>query len=90
MAHNRVPALAYRSNAIPAGSNGAPPTAYVMGDAKGARLVAGVSELVGEWEPPQPTLCSAPTRSGAACKARPVAGSILCASHMRQAAKAAL
>ena len=90
MARNSVPALAYRSNAIPAGSNGAPPTAYVMGDAKGARLVAGVSELVDEWEPPQPTLCSAPTRSGAACKARPVVGSTLCASHMRQAAKAAL
>jgi len=90
MARNSVPALAYRSNAIPAGSVGAPPAVYAMGAAKGARLVAGVSELVDEWEPPQPTLCSATTRSGAACKARPVAGSILCASHMRQAAKAAL
>ncbi len=86
MARNSVPALAYRSNAIPAGSNGAPPAAYVMGDAKGARLVVGVSELVDEWEPPQPTICSATTRSGAACKARPVAGSALCASHTRQAA----
>jgi len=90
MARNSVPALAYRSNAIPAGSVGAPPAIYAMGAAKGARLVAGVSELVDEWEPPQPTLCSATTRSGAACKARPVAGSILCASHTRQAAKAAL
>ena len=90
MARNSVPALAYRSNAIPAGSVGAPPAIYAMGAAKGARLVAGVSELVDEWEPPQPTLCSATTRSGAACKARPVVGSTLCASHMRQAAKAAL
>ena len=90
MVRHSVPALAYRANAIPAGSVGAPPAIYAMGAAKGARLVAGVSELVDEWEPPQTTPCSASTRSGAACKARPVAGSVLCASHTRQAAKAVL
>ena len=83
-------ALSYSRNAEPAGSRGVSPSHYAPGERAGARQVPG-----GGGPPPQGAaphspgvFCSATTRHGAACKARPVSGSDLCVGHTRQKAAA--
>ena len=83
-------ALVYGRNAEPAGSRGASPSHYAPNERSGARKVPGVSGPPPKGEPPIPpgVFCSATTRHGAACKARPVSGSDLCIGHTRQKAAA--
>ena len=79
-------ALSYSRNAEPAGSRGVSPSHYAPGERAGARQVPGVSGPPTTGEPPisHGVFCSATTRRGAACKARPVSGSDLCIGHTRQ------
>ncbi len=83
-------ALSYGKNAELAGSRGSRPSHYAPGERSGARLVPGVSGPPKKGEPPisPGVFCSATTRHGAACKARPVSGSDLCIGHTRQKAAA--
>ena len=83
-------ALSYGKNAELAGSRGGSPSHYAPGERSGARLVPGVSGPPKQGEPPisPGVFCSATTRHGAACKARPVSGSDLCVGHTRQKAAA--
>ena len=86
----REVALVYSKNAEPAGSRGVSPSHYAPGERAGASQVPGVSGPPPKGEPPIPpgVFCSATTRHGAACKARPVSGSDLCIGHTRQKAAA--
>ena len=47
-------------------------------------MVPGVTDALGEPPISLDGFCSATTRHGAPCKARPVAGSTLCIGHTRQ------
>jgi len=81
---SREYALSYSKNAELAGSRGSAPSHYAPGERAGARMVPGVT---GDLSEPPVTLdgfCSATTRHGAPCKARPVAGSTLCIGHTNQ------
>jgi len=77
-------ALVYSRDARPAGSSGTRPGHYAPGEASGARPVPGVTEFV-EPEVVPAASCSATTRAGNPCKARPVGGSDLCIGHTKQA-----
>ena len=83
-------ALSYSRNAEPAGSRGVSPSHCAPGERAGARQVPGGSGPPKQGEPPisPGVFCSATTRHGAACKARPVSGSDLCVGHTRQKAAA--
>lgn len=83
-------ALVYSRNAELAGSRGSSPSHYAPGERSGARQVPGVSGSPTRGEPPisPGVFCSATTRRGAACKARPVSGSDICIGHTRQKAAA--
>lgn len=79
-------AMAYSKGAELAGTRGVAPSHYAPGQASGSRAAAwNYSESV----PPSDELsnnCSAMTRGGAACKARPIRESDLCVAHTRQKA----
>ena len=81
-------ALVYSKNAEPAGSRGNRPSHYAPGESSNARPMPGVSDFPEMGVPPvsRDGFCSATTRHGAACKARPVRGSNLCIGHTRQKA----
>ena len=83
----RERAIGYSTDARPAGSTGARPGHYAPGQADDARPIPGVTNFV-EESPVSPVraICSATTRAGNACKARPVHGSELCIGHTRQMA----
>jgi len=81
---SREIALVYGKNAEPAGSRGSAPSHYAPGSRAGARMVPGVTDALGEPPISLDGFCSATTRHGAPCKARPVAGSTLCIGHTRQ------
>ena len=83
----RERAISYSSDARPAGSTGARPGHYAPGEADGARPIPGVTNFVEESPvSPATAICSATTRAGAPCKARPGHGSELCIGHTRQMA----
>ena len=83
----RERAISYSSDARPAGSTGARPWHYAPGEADGARPIPGVTNFVEESPvSPATAFCSATTRAGAPCKARPVHGSDICIGHTRQMA----
>ena len=84
----RAIALVYSRSAEPSGSRGASPSHYAPGQAPGARFV-GEADI--GWEPEEPpspvvSFCSATTRAGNDCKARPVHGTDLCIGHTNQKA----
>ena len=83
----RERAISYSSDARPAGSTGARPGHYAPGQAQDARPIPGVTNFVEESPVSLATaFCSATTRAGAPCKARPVHGSDICIGHTRQMA----
>ena len=83
----REVALVYSSNARPAGANGVRPGHYAPGEVQGARAIPGVTEFVEEVPVSHAkAFCSATTRAGNPCKARPVGGSDICIGHTRQSA----
>ena len=80
---SREYAMAYSKGAELAGSRGAAPSHYAPGQTSGSRAAAwnwSDSESVPP-SPESPTKCSATTREGVACKARPIRESDLCVSH---------
>ena len=83
---SREIALVYSKHAEPAGARGSAPSHYAPGERSGARMVPGVTGDLGEPPISREGFCSATTRHGALCKARPVAGSTLCIGHTRQKA----
>jgi hypothetical protein len=61
---------------------------YVGKGAKSAPLrdhVRGVESGSHSTQPYKPEYCEGVTKVGARCKARPVAGGMLCVGHLRQA-----
>tara|TARA_R110002012_G_scaffold271952_1_gene457295 strand:- start:965 stop:1228 length:264 start_codon:yes stop_codon:yes gene_type:complete len=83
----REVALVYSSDARPAGANGVRPGHYAPGETSGARPLPGVTEFVEEVPVSDvKAFCSATTRAGTPCKARPVGGSDICIGHTRQSA----
>jgi hypothetical protein len=83
----RERAIGYSSDARPAGSTGGRPGHYAPGEAAGARPIPGVTTFVPEAPVSTATaFCSATTRAGNPCKARPVGGSDICIGHTRQSA----
>ena len=82
----REVALVYSRDSRPAGSTGTRSGHYAPGQTAGARPMPGVTEFVEETEVASVAACSATTRAGTACKARPVGGSDLCIGHTRQSA----
>jgi len=83
----RERAIGYSSAARPAGSTGARPGHYAPGQAEDARPIPGVTNFVEEAPvSPATAFCSATTRAGNPCKARPVGGSDICIGHTRQSA----
>ncbi len=78
----RANALAYNSNARPAGQEGKAVGGAAHGKSGNIRMVAGVSEF-GEV-PLEPVSCSGETKAGNSCKAHPVKGTLLCAGHTQQ------
>lgn len=81
-------ALVYSPRAEPAGSRGSRPSHYAPGQVAGARFVGTQTD---GWEPDVPpspvvSFCSATTRAGNDCKARPVHGTDLCIGHTNQKA----
>ena len=82
----REVALVYSRDARPAGSSDTRPGHYAPGQVAGARPMPGVTEFGEETvEAPSVAACSATTRAGNACKARPVSDSDLCVGHTKQA-----
>jgi len=81
----REVALVYSRDARPAGSSDTGPGHYAPGQVAGARPIPGVTEFVEEIEETSVASCSATTRAGNPCKARPVGGSDLCIGHTNQA-----
>ena len=81
----REVALVYSRDARPAGSSDTRPDHYAPGQVAGARPMPGVTEFVQETEVASAASCSATTRAGNPCKARPVGGSDLCIGHTNQA-----
>mgnify|MGYP001263788515 FL=1 len=81
----RERAIGYSSDARPAGSTGGRPGHYAPGESDDARPIPGVTNFVPE-DPVSPVtaFCSATTRAGNPCKARPVGGSDICIGHTRQ------
>ena len=75
----RINAVAYNSNARPAGQEGRAVGGAAHGKSGNIRQVAGVSA----WEEESPS-CSGTTKSGSECKAHPVKGTQLCAGHTQQ------
>ena len=80
----RAIALVYSKNAELAGSRGSAPSHYAPGERSGARMVPGVTGDLGEPPIVRKGFCSATTRHGAPCKARPGAGSTLSIGHTTQ------
>jgi hypothetical protein len=81
----REVALVYSRDARPAGSSDTRPGHYAPGQVKGSRPMPGVTEFVEEIKETSVASCSATTRAGNPCKARPVGGSDLCIGHTNQA-----
>lgn len=82
----RTHALAYGQNAVLAGTqHGVPAGAYSPNQASGSILVAGIGEWAEEPIKEGTFGCSATTKSGNPCKARPLTGSDLCVGHTKQA-----
>ena len=81
-------ALTYRPDARIAGSTGSRPGHYAPGESRDARPVPGVTAYVDEVLSTVTAqhFCSATTRAGNPCKARPVGGSDICIGHTRQKA----
>jgi hypothetical protein len=78
----RASALAYNSNARPAGQEGRAVGGTTHGKSGNIRMVAGVSEFA--EMPLEPASCSGKTKAGKDCKAHPVKGTQLCAGHTQQ------
>jgi hypothetical protein len=79
-------AIASGSNAVLAGTqHGVAAGSYSPNQASGAVLVAGIGEWAEEPIKEGTFGCSATTKKGDPCKARPVTGSDLCVGHTKQA-----
>ena len=78
----RANALAYNSNARPAGHDGRAVGGAAHGKSGNIRQVAGVSEFA--EMPLEPASCSGQTKAGKDCKAHPIKGTQLCAGHTQQ------
>lgn len=78
----RANAVAYNSNARPAGQDGRAVGGSAHGKSGNIRQIAGVSEFA--EMPLEPASCSGQTKAGSNCKAHPIKGTELCAGHTQQ------